>query len=335
MKMAACIIRMLPRLLLALSMLQLMSNTAAAQLTSGFYSNTCPQLEEIVLQGMQQAVQKEARLAASILRLNFHDCFVQGCDASILLDDTPTFQGEKTAGPNNNSVRGFEVIDSIKSNVEAACPGVVSCADILSLASRDGVALLKGPRWDVPLGRRDSKTASFSGANTNIPAPNSTLSTLISMFSAKGLSTLDLVALSGAHTIGLARCVVFRQRLYNQAGSGKQDPTLAASFAGKLAAACPPVGGDNNLSPLDLFSPNLFNSQYFINLELGKGLLTSDQVLFSTTPSAPTTSLTMDFANSQPDFFENFKKSMVKLSSISVLTGSNGEIRTNCRKINS
>lgn len=66
----------------------------------------------------------------------------QGCDASILLDDTATFTGEKTARPNNNSVRGFNVIDDIKTRVEAACRATVSCADILALAARDGVALV-------------------------------------------------------------------------------------------------------------------------------------------------------------------------------------------------
>lgn len=64
---------------------------------------------------------------------------LQGCDGSILLDDNATFIGEKTAAPNNNSVRGFNVIDDIKAEVEKACPGVVSCADILALAARDSV----------------------------------------------------------------------------------------------------------------------------------------------------------------------------------------------------
>ena len=67
---------------------------------------------------------------------------MQGCDASILLDDTAAFTGEKNAAPNRNSARGFEVIDTIKTRVEAACNATVSCADILALAARDGVVLV-------------------------------------------------------------------------------------------------------------------------------------------------------------------------------------------------
>lgn len=66
----------------------------------------------------------------------------QGCDGSILLDDTSTFTGEKGAGPNANSVRGFEVIDAIKAQVEASCNATVFCADILALAARDAVNLV-------------------------------------------------------------------------------------------------------------------------------------------------------------------------------------------------
>ena len=69
----------------------------------------------------------------------------QGCDASVLLDDSATLTGEKNAAPNANSLRGFEFIDAIKSQVEAACPGTVSCADILALAARDGVNLVSEP----------------------------------------------------------------------------------------------------------------------------------------------------------------------------------------------
>lgn len=62
----------------------------------------------------------------------------KGCDASILLDGPSS---EKTAPP-NLSVRGYDIIDKAKAALEKACPGVVSCADIIVAATRDAVALV-------------------------------------------------------------------------------------------------------------------------------------------------------------------------------------------------
>ena len=67
---------------------------------------------------------------------------MQGCDGSLLLDDTSTFKGEKNLLGNKDSVRGYEVIDKIKSDVEKACPSSVSCTDIVTLASREAVYLV-------------------------------------------------------------------------------------------------------------------------------------------------------------------------------------------------
>ncbi|CAN1281644.1 Peroxidase 40 [Linum perenne] len=124
----------------------------------------------------------DPRMAASLLRLHFHDCFVNGCDGSVLLDDTDTFQGEKTAPPNLNSLRGFEVIDAIKSEIEAVCPEVVSCADILAIVARDSVVISGGPGWEVQMGRKDGLTASKAAATTNLPGPNSTVAALVASF---------------------------------------------------------------------------------------------------------------------------------------------------------
>ncbi|PNX74058.1 peroxidase, partial [Trifolium pratense] len=120
-----------------------------------------------------------------------------GCDASVLLDDTSSFTGEKSAGANANSLRGFDVIDRIKSKVERLCPNTVSCADILAVAARDSVVALGGPSWGVPLGRRDSTTASLSSANSDLPGPSSDVSDLANAFSKKGFSVREVVALSG------------------------------------------------------------------------------------------------------------------------------------------
>lgn len=61
----------------------------------------------------------------------------------MLLDDTSSFKGEKSALPNLNSLKGFELIDTIKSQIEWICPSTVSCADILALAAREAVNLVR------------------------------------------------------------------------------------------------------------------------------------------------------------------------------------------------
>jgi len=76
---------------------------------------------------------------------------VQGCDASMLLDDTPSMLGEKLALSNINSLRSFEVVDEVKEALENACPGVVSCADIIIMASRDAVALVRSSHFSLSL----------------------------------------------------------------------------------------------------------------------------------------------------------------------------------------
>lgn len=306
--------------------LSLLACSTNAQLSTDFYDKTCPNLQTIVRNAMEKAINGEARLGASILRLFFHDCFVNGCDASILLDDTGTFVGEKNAMPNQNSVRGFEVIDTIKTIVESACNGTVSCADILALAARDGVVLLGGPSWAVPLGRRDSRTASQSAANNEIPSPFSDLPTLTSMFAAKGLSARDLIVLSGGHTIGQAQCQFFRTRIYNN-NSNNNNNNINADFAASRRAICPPFGGDSNLSPMESLTPNHFDNYYYSEIVANRGLLDSDQVLLSDP-------LVTTYSTNNAAFFTDFADAMVKMSNISPLTGTSGEIRKNCRLVN-
>ncbi|XP_010543687.1 PREDICTED: peroxidase 52 [Tarenaya hassleriana] len=300
--------------------------TVEAQLTTNFYSSSCPNLLSTVRSAMQSAVNREARAGASILRLFFHDCFVNGCDGSILLDDTSNFTGEKNANPNRNSARGFDVIDNIKTAVERACPGVVSCADILAVAARDGVVLLGGPNWNVKLGRRDARTASQSGANSNIPAPTSSLSQLISSFGNVGLSTRDMVALSGGHTIGQARCTSFRTRIYN-------ETNINSAFATTRQQTCPRTAGsgDGNLAPLDIQTPANFNNDYFKNLMAQRGLLHSDQELFN---GGSTDSIVRTYSSNPATFNSDFVAAMIKMGDISPLTGNSGEIRRNCRRLN-
>ncbi|KAI3978884.1 hypothetical protein MKX01_016059 [Papaver californicum] len=307
-------------------------NGGYSSLFPEFYENSCPQVDDIVISVLEQAISRQTRTAASLVRLLFHDCFVQGCDASILLDDSSTIASEKRSNANKNSIRGFEVIDEIKAKLEQACPQTVSCADIVALAARGSVVLSGGPNWEVPLGRRDSRTAGLSASNNNIPPPNSTLQNLISLFNRQGLGEVDLVALSGNHTIGVARCVSFKQRLYNQNGNNQPDETLEMNYFYNLKSVCPNSGGDNIISPLDYSSPTKFDNAYFKLILLGRGLLNSDQVLL--TQNTRTMELVETYAEDASLFFDDFARSMVKMGNISPLTGYGGEVRKNCRVIN-
>ncbi|XP_010261735.1 PREDICTED: peroxidase 11-like isoform X1 [Nelumbo nucifera] len=310
-------------------------------LTLDYYASTCPTVLEIVRKEMECAVQSDPRNAASILRLHFHDCFVQlapwtqGCDGSILLDDTITLQGEKKAPANVNSLRGFEIIDSIKNKLESECPETVSCADMLTIAARDAVILVGGPYWDVPLGRKDSRTASFSLATSNLPTPEQGLLGLISKFLYQGLSVTDMVALVGAHTIGMARCVNFRERIYGDFQETAGSDPLSETYLSSLKSTCPPTGGDDNITALDYFSPNLFDNSFYHLLLKGEGLLNSDQELYSSLLGFQTKELVQKYALDSVAFFQQFSDSMVKMGNITDPENfTTGEVRKDCRFIN-
>ncbi|KAI4334999.1 hypothetical protein L6164_013689 [Bauhinia variegata] len=300
-------------------------------LWSDIYQNTCPEAEAIIFSWVVKAVSEDSRIAASLLRLHFHDCFVNGCDASVLLDDTEDFVGEKTAAPNLNSLRGFEVIDAIKSEIELVCPETVSCADILAIVARDSVVLSGGPSWDVQMGRRDSLSASREAANNNIPGPNSTVDTLVAKFENVGLALNDVVALSGAHTIGKARCTTFSSRI-QQSSSDLGSPDVNLDFITSLQQLCTGPDSGNNVAQLDLVTPATFDNQYYVNLLSGEGLLQSDQALV--TGNDQTRQIVETYVEDPFAFYEDFKNSMLKMGSLGPLTGSDGEIRRNCRIVN-
>ncbi|EEF40488.1 lignin-forming anionic peroxidase [Ricinus communis] len=304
-------------------LLLLMSSACQAQLTSRFYDNSCPNALSTIRTSIRNSIAAERRMAASLIRLHFHDCFVQGCDASILLDETPTIESEKTALPNKDSARGYGVIDKAKSAVEKICPGIVSCADILAVAARDASAYVGGPSWTVMLGRKDSTTASRTLANSELPSFKDGLDRLIYRFQSKGLSARDMVALSGSHTLGQAQCFTFRDRIYTNSTS------IDAGFASTRRRGCPAVGGDAKLAALDLVTPNSFDNNYFKNLIQKKGLLESDQVLFS---GGSTDSIVSEYSRSPAAFSSDFASAMIKMGNI--INGNAGQIRKICSAVN-
>ncbi|XP_034576859.1 peroxidase 5 [Setaria viridis] len=305
------------------------------ELQPNFYGATCPQAETIVRQEVIRWLHSDIGFAAGLVRMHFHDCFVRGCDASILLESTPDNTAERDSPVNNPSLRGFEVIDSAKARLEDACPGVVSCADILAFAARDSVALSGGPRYDVPGGRRDGTLSMASEVADNIPAPTFNLDQLTQSFAAKGLTQEEMVTLSGAHTIGRAHCTAFSDRLYNFSATGVADPTLDPPFLAQLQHACP-AAGDGGVDPglvvpMEPRTPHALDTLYYWGVLRNRGLFASDQALLA---SAPTAAQVRQSAYGGYPWKLKFAAAMVKMGQIQVLTGGGGQIRAKCSAVN-
>ncbi|CAN6185183.1 unnamed protein product [Urochloa humidicola] len=304
----------------------------AGGLSVGFYDSTCPDAENIVRGVVETAVTQNPGIGAGLIRMLFHDCFVQGCDASVLLDPTvANAQPEKLAPPNNPSLRGFEVIDAAKAALEAACPGNVSCADILAFAGRDASAVLSGGRvnFSMPAGRRDGLVSNANDALNFLPPPSFNLSELTASFAAKGLDADDLVVLSGAHTVGSSHCSSFVNGGRLNASTSDMNPGLAA----ELRQECPasPNATDDPTVAQDVVTPITLDNQYYKNVLNRSVLFTSDAALLRSGQTAVSVLLN---AVTPGRWEQMFAKAMVKMASIEVKTGTNGEIRRNCRIVN-
>ncbi|XP_076950678.1 peroxidase 64-like [Bidens hawaiensis] len=258
--------------------------------------------------------------------MHFHDCFIRGCDGSVLLDSKGNNTAEKD-GPPNVSLHSFFVIDNAKKAVESVCPGVVSCADILALAARDAVVLSGGPHWNVPKGRKDGRISKAS-ESIQLPAPTFNISQLRQSFSQRGLSLEDLAALSGGHTLGFSHCSSFNNRIHNFNSTTDINPSLHPSFAASLRRVCNAKNNTKKAAVAMDPSSSTFDNAYYRLMVQHKVLFSSDNALLD---SPKTRSLVSKFASSKEAFLKAFVNSMIKMSSI---TGGGQEIRKDCRVVN-
>ncbi|KAL3820609.1 hypothetical protein ACJIZ3_006514 [Penstemon smallii] len=283
-------------------------------LSLNHYEKTCPKVDDVVAKVVKDAISKDKTIPAAILRLHFHDCFIRGCDGSVLLESRGGNSAEKDAPP-NASLHAFFVIEGAKKAVEDVCPGVVSCADILALAARDAIM------------QKDGRTSKAS-ETTQLPSPTFNISQLQKSFSQRGLSMDDLVALLGGHTLGFSHCSSFQNRIHNFNSTHEVDPSMRPSFAARLKSICLSKNKAKNAGTnMDPFSSTTFDNTYYKLILLKKALFSSDQSLL-TTPK--TKKLVEKFASSKKAFHTAFANSMIKMSNL------NGgqEIRKDCRFVN-
>ena len=308
-----------------------MAMTAESKLTPDYYAQSCPQMAQLISDVVTSKQISSPTTAAGALRVFFHDCFLNGCDASILVSSTPFNRAERDSDINLSLPGdGFDVIVRAKTAIELSCPGIVSCADILALATRDLVTMLGGPFYTVRLGRKDSFASISKGVDEKLPRSNSSVSDLISIFADRGFSIQELVALSGAHTVGFAHCKEFADRF---GANRPTDRSVDPRFAEGIRSACKNYSSRPTVAVFnDVMTPNKFDNMYFKNLKRGMGLLATDQALAEDPRTRPFVDL---YAADEAAFFRDFSRTIEKLSVYGVKTGRQGEIRRRCDQINS
>uniref|UniRef100_A0A0D3GEN8 Plant heme peroxidase family profile domain-containing protein n=1 Tax=Oryza barthii TaxID=65489 RepID=A0A0D3GEN8_9ORYZ len=303
-------------LVVVLALLAAAAAAAEAKMSADYYSKTCPRADRIIADVLAQKQISNPTTAAGVLRLFFHDCFVGGCDASVLVASTAAARSERDADV-NLSLPGdaFDALARAKAAVEVECPVVVSCADLLAVAARDLVTMTGGPT-----------TRSASAARTGspplllaIPHANLTVSRLVAVFAAKGFTVQDLVALSGAHTLGFSHCKEFAARIY-----GGADPTMNPALAKRLQEACRDYRRDPTIAAFnDVMTPGRFDNMYFVNLRRGLGLLATDQELYGDARTRPHVER---YAANETAFFADFARAARRLSHHGVKNGANAAI---------
>ena len=165
---------------------------------------------------------------ADSLHLFFHDCFISGCDASVLVY-TNNFNYVERDSDINLSLPGDAFNDVIlaKTKLEIQCLGVISRSDIMALATCDLLLMLMGTFYKVRLGRKDALTSAEASVKQNLPLPNITISEIIKWFADKGFTVHKMVALFGVHIVGFSRYKEFVDRTFNHNGKGATPSTPA------------------------------------------------------------------------------------------------------------
>ncbi|GAB2229655.1 hypothetical protein Droror1_Dr00013904 [Drosera rotundifolia] len=317
--------------LLMVLLVLLQFHSGASELQLNYYSTSCPNAEAIIKDQVTKLYNEHGNTAVSWLRTIFHDCIVKSCDASILLDTDKIhgIESEKDS-TRNFGMRNFKYINTIKKSIENACPSTVSCADIVSLAARDGIELLGGPYMEMKTGRRDTRESYASVVEALIPDPNASLATALSRFQSIGIDTAGTVALLGAHSVGRTHCVNLVARLYPT-----PDPTLDPAYASYLKGRCPTPNPDLKdvlYARNDGETPMILDNMYYKNVMNHKGLLHVDQELVSDPTTSP---IVKKMAADNSYFHEQFSRALLLLSENNPLTGDQGEIRKDCSYINS
>lgn len=322
----------------------------ASKLELGYYNKKCKGkdggVEDVVRKHVTKAIKENHRIGASLVRLIFHDCFVRGCDASVLLDESTQNPYPEKGAPKNTGLDGFELLEQIKADVEGKWPGVVSCADILVYAARDATSILSNGNinYEVPAGRLDGLVSKYSDAEAELPGSDFTAKKLIENFRSKNFTAEELVILSGAHSIGVCHCSAFTDRLTappNQINPGYRN--LLNDTCDPSTNSVPNNFRDDDYETVKKYMPEfssevrtgkdrdfLDNTYYLNNLNKSVNFDSDWQLLINN----ETRGHVKEYADDAALWNSDFAKSMLKLSMLPMPAESNqGGIRKKCSAV--
>ncbi|XP_021858063.1 peroxidase 44-like [Spinacia oleracea] len=240
------------------------------------------------------------------------------------------FLPRKQQVPTLISVRGYQVIDTLKDIAEAQCPGVVSCADIIAIATKQVIKMGGGPDYPVQTGRNDGLVS--RAEDVNLPSPFLTVSESIAAFSAKKFTPEEMVLLLGCgHTVGISHCEFFQDTLYQ--GNTQFDPMMDPILRKQLQPTCPKDSNSNNIAFLhqNPKSSNILDNSFFVQILNQRGILPIDQALAR---DPQTIGFVQQFAQSGSLFNTKLASAMLKLQALDVLTGNQGQVRRTCSRFN-
>ncbi|KAI5588110.1 hypothetical protein BDE02_05G074400 [Populus trichocarpa] len=247
---------------------------------------------------------KAPESAAGALRIFSQDCFVEGCDASVIKQHCKIRKGCR-----NKPVFIWKcfllAIFLAKKAVESHCPRVVTCADVLAIVTRDSYN--EPLRFEVQMGRRDGPDGLVSEASRvagNILHANDSLSSNL---------TLPIQrVIYPRHGSPLGRCLSLlgvMSRIYSCSLSFDVDPNMNQNHAKEFRETFP----EENFDPTK-----------------GFGLLGTDRLA-----SDPRTQVYVNLmANYQELFYSHFITATIRLGITGVKTGNEGEIRQDCGSFN-
>lgn len=184
-------------------------------------------------------------------------------------------------------------------------------------------------------GRRDGLVSRKDDVIPNVASPDSAVRNITELFVRKGLTQEEMVILTGAHSIGIAHCPTFLYRIQDYNKTHRIDPKLDAADAFKIISTCQQVSSEKMVEaslPLDAQTPFKMDNSFYKNLLEGKSLIKSDRAMSDDPMTRP---IMERMASDEEKWLKMFGRAMARLATVDVNNRTKGEIRKNCRFVNS